>query len=174
VDRNKKIRYRNTLSFLKKHAPPPCRVLDLGTKNEFSEIMIENGYTVINTNGEDLDCDFKNIINQKVDLVTAFEIFEHMLAPYNILKALKTPKLIASVPLNLWFADSYWNENDDWDKHYHEFEPKQFDFLMKKTNWKILNSKKWSPPYQFNLGIRPIIRSFTNRYYIVHCEKKYV
>ena len=35
--------------------------------------MIENGYTVINTNGEDLDCDFKNIINQKVDLVTALK-----------------------------------------------------------------------------------------------------
>ena len=43
MDKNKKIRYQKTLSFLKKHAPPPCKVLDLGTKNEFSDIMIANG-----------------------------------------------------------------------------------------------------------------------------------
>ena len=68
----------------------------------------------------------------KVDCVTAFEIFEHMLAPYNILKALQCKRLIASVPLKLWFASAYWNEHDDWDKHYHEFEVKQFHFLLQK------------------------------------------
>ena len=150
--------------------PPPCKILDLGTENEFSNMMKENGYDVINTNGEDLDIDFNNIVNQKVDLVTAFEIFEHMLAPFNILKSIQAPKLIASVPLKLWFANAYWNAQDDWDKHYHEFEPKQFDFLMKKTNWKILNSEKWPAPYNFKFGIRPLLRPFTNRYYIVHCQ----
>ena len=151
--------------------PPPCRILDLGTANEFSKIMIQHGYDVINTKGEDLDTNFHIITKEKVDLVTAFEIFEHMLAPFNILRSIKAPNLIASVPLKLWFANAYWNEKDDWDKHYHEFEPKQFDFLMQKTNWKILNSKKWPAPYQLKFGVRPLLRSITNRYYIVHCQK---
>ena len=51
-----------------------------------------------------------------LDLITSFEIFEHMLAPFNILRELKTDKLIASVPLKLWFTDAYWNDNNDWDK----------------------------------------------------------
>ena len=170
MDKNKKIRYQKTIAFLKKHMPPPCKILDLGTANEFSKIMTQNGYNVINTNGENLDIDFDNIINQQVDLVTAFEIFEHMLAPFNILRSIKAPKLIASVPLKLWFANAYWNENDEWDKHYHEFEPKQFDFLMQQTDWKILNFEKWPAPYQLKFGIRPLLRSFTNRYYIVHCQ----
>jgi len=170
LDKNKKIRYQKTISFLKKNMPPPCKILDLGTENEFSRMMKENGYDVINTHGEDLDVDFNNIVNQKVDLVTAFEIFEHMLAPFNILKSIQAPKLIASVPLKLWFANAYWNAKDDWDKHYHEFEPKQFDFLIKKTNWKILKSEKWPAPYNCQFGIRPILRSFTNRYYIVYCQ----
>ena len=171
MDKTKKIRYQKTLSFLKKHAPPPCKVLDLGTKNEFSDIMIANGYDVINTKGEDLDTNFQFINQKKVDLVTAFEIFEHMLAPFNILRTLQVPNLITSIPLKLWFANAYWNEKDDWDKHYHEFEPKQFDFLLRKSNWKILHSQKWAPPYQLKLGFRPLLRPFTNRYYIVHCQK---
>ena len=40
----------------------------------------------------------------KVDAVTAFEIFEHLLAPFNVLRQIETLKLVATIPLNLWFA----------------------------------------------------------------------
>ena len=83
--------------------------------------------------GENLDDNFKNVASTPCDCVTAFEIFEHLFAPYNLLKELKADKLVASVPLKLWFAEAYWNEADDWDKHYHEFEKKQFDFLLEKN-----------------------------------------
>ena len=66
-----------------------------------------------------------------------------MLAPFNLLNSIKDKKLIASIPLKLWFANAYWNDEDDWDKHYHEFEPKQFEFLLNRTNWKIVDSEKW-------------------------------
>ena len=95
-----------------------------------------------------------------------------MLAPFNILKEIKTQKLIASVPLKLWFANAYWNEHDDWDKHYHEFEVKQFDFLLQQTGWKIIDSEKWIPKGKIQFGIRPFLRMVTPRYYIVYCEKK--
>ena len=152
--------------------PPPCKILDLGTPNDFSEIMKNAGYEVENTKGENLDIDFKIVSESDADLITAFEIFEHMLAPFNLLNSLKNKKLIASIPLKLWFASAYWKENDDWDKHYHEFEVKQFNFLLEKSGWNIIKYEKWTPYKRFKLGIRPFLRMFTNRYYIVYCERQ--
>ncbi len=48
-------RYQNTLNFLKSVLPAPATILDLGIRNPFTEIMEQNGYTVYNTSGEDLD-----------------------------------------------------------------------------------------------------------------------
>ncbi|MGA9589048.1 MAG: methyltransferase, partial [Salegentibacter sp.] len=79
-------RYRETLKFLMESVPPPAKVLDLGVKNPFSGIMSENGYEVHNTGGEDLDEQTSAVKTRDYEVVTAFEIFEHLLAPYNILK----------------------------------------------------------------------------------------
>ena len=171
LDYCKKIRYQKTLEFVKKHIPISSKILDLGTVNDFSKIMSKAGYTVENTNGENLDIDFKIASNSDADVITAFEIFEHMLAPFNLLNSIKNKKLIASIPLKLWFANAYWNENDDWDKHYHEFEPKQFQLLLKRSNWNIIESEKWKSYNPKKIGIRPILRRFYSRYYIVYCEK---
>ncbi|TFB12715.1 methyltransferase, partial [Microbacterium sp. 3H14] len=96
-----------TLAFLEKVAPPPQKILDLGVKNPFTEIMKDAGYQVNNTKGEDLDVDFTSVQHATAEVVTAFEIFEHLLAPFNILKEIKATKLIASVPLKLWFSSAY-------------------------------------------------------------------
>jgi len=45
-------RYNHTISFLQKSLPPPATILDLGTRNDFSEIMEQYGYTVYNNLGE--------------------------------------------------------------------------------------------------------------------------
>jgi hypothetical protein len=164
-------RINRTLLFLSKHISPNSKVLDLGTTNKLSQRIAAMGHSVINTKGENLDVDYENYINKDVDVVTSFEIFEHMLAPFNILRNLKTDKLITSVPLKLWFSSAYWNEEDDWDKHYHEFEVKQFEFLLQKTGWKIIDSEKWTSGNWSKIGIRPILRNFTPRYYIAYCER---
>jgi hypothetical protein len=164
-------RYAKTISFLEKVASPPLKILDLGTENQFSKVMRNKGYEVYNTKGEDLDINYQVVNDYQVDMVTSFEVFEHMLAPFNILREIKCGKLVASIPLKLWFANAYWNEKDDWDKHYHEFEPKQFDFLLRKTGWKIVASEKWTSANPWKLGIRPFLRNFVPRYYIVYCEK---
>ncbi len=164
-------RYIRTLSFLKKHAPAGSSILDLGTENPFSRIMKEEGYLVRNTQGENLDVDYSGYLNPGVDIVTAFEIFEHMLAPFNILREINVQKMVASVPMKLWFTDAYWNEKDDYDKHYHEFEKKQFDFLLEKTGWVIRDSDTWTSPDWGKVGIRPLLRHFVPRYYIVYCER---
>jgi hypothetical protein len=33
-----------------------------------------------------------------------------------------------------------------WDRHYHEFEDWQLDWLLEKTGWKIIDSQKWTNP----------------------------
>ena len=164
-------RYKKTLAFVNKHIPENSKILDLGTPNPFSAILKEKGFNVTNTNGENLDIEYSKYTNTDADFITSFEIFEHMLAPFNILNELKTDKLIASVPLKLWFASAYWNEKDDWDKHYHEFEIKQFKFLLEKTGWKIKDSEVWTNGNWKQIGFRPFLRHFTPRYYIVYCER---
>ena len=135
------------------------------------EILKNEGFSVQNTKGENLDFDYSAYTDTNADLITSFEIFEHMLAPFNILRELKTDKLIASVPLKLWFTDAYWSDKDDWDKHYHEFEIKQFNFLLKQTGWVVKDFETWTSSDWRKIGIRPILRHFTPRYYIVYCER---
>ena len=163
-------RFKLTLQFLKKHISTSETILDLGIENPFSEIMAAEGYTVKNTKGEDLDEDRTAIENSTADVVTAFEIFEHLLSPYEVLKSIKAKKLVISVPLKLWFSSAYRSKTDEWDRHYHEFEDWQLDWLLEKTGWAIKDRQKWTHPVN-KMGIRPILRRFTNRYYIVYAER---
>jgi len=163
-------RYQNTLNFLKSVLPAPATILDLGVRNPFTEIMEQNGYTVYNTSGEDLDELPEIVKNYNVDAVTAFEIFEHLLSPYAVLKAIEAKKLIITIPLNLWFAKAYRSKTDLRDRHYHEFEDWQFDWLIEKTGWEIKKKEKWASPVN-KLGFRPILRKFTPRFYAVYAEK---
>ncbi|WP_458627586.1 class I SAM-dependent methyltransferase [Winogradskyella sp. PC D3.3] len=163
-------RFKLTLQFLQKHINTSETILDLGVKNPFSEIMISEGFSVKNTTGEDLDENQSAIKNSSAEVVTAFEIFEHLLSPYEILKSIKTNKLVISVPLKLWFAPAYRSKTDMRDRHYHEFEDWQLDWLLEKTGWIIKDRQQWTNPVN-KLGIRPILRRFTPRYYIVYAER---
>nr|WP_299385664.1 methyltransferase [Allomuricauda sp.] len=163
-------RYRNTLQFLQKHISTSETILDLGVENPFSEIMISQGYQVENTTGEDLDIQFDSVNQSTAEVVTAFEIFEHLVAPFNVLREIKANKLVASIPMRLWFSSAYRSKSDPWDRHYHEFEDWQFDWLLEKSGWTIKDSAKWTNPTK-KIGIRPLLRWFTNRYYIVYAER---
>ena len=171
VNRFSKERYGKTLDFIRRTIPNQKRVLDLGVVNPFSDIMKENGYTVFNTSGEDLDFHPEVVESfRDAEFVTALEIFEHMINPMGVLQKLPADKLIASIPLSLWFADAYRSKTDPWDRHYHEFEDWQFDWLLEKSGWKIITSEKWKG-HTSQLGIRPILRKLTPKYYIVYAER---
>jgi hypothetical protein len=163
-------RYQYTLDFLKTHVPESTSILDLGVENPFTKIMKDHGFIVENTKGEDLDLDTSNIEKSEAEVVTAFEIFEHLLSPFTVLKSIKAKKLVASIPMRLWFSPAYQSKTDKWDRHYHEFEDWQFDWLLEKTGWKIKARAKWTNPTN-KIGIRPILRRFTPRYYIIYAER---
>ena len=163
-------RYNKTLDFVKQHISVGEKILDLGITNPLSKLLQKSGFIVANTTGEDLDVDFSAVQNSNAEVVTAFEIFEHLVTPFSILKEIKANKLVASVPLRLWFSTAYRSKTDLRDRHFHEFEDWQLDWLLKKTGWKIKDRAKWSNPVN-KIGIRPILRRFTPRYYIVYAER---
>ncbi|RZN82621.1 MAG: methyltransferase [Winogradskyella sp.] len=163
-------RYKYTLEFLESHISTSETILDLGVENPFTKIMKELGFKVENTKGEDLDFDTSTIENSNATVVTAFEIFEHLLSPLTIMQSIKADKLVASIPMRLWFSPAYRSKTDMWDRHYHEFEDWQFDWLLEKAGWEIKATKKWTNPTK-KIGIRPILRWFTPRYYIVYAER---
>lgn len=164
-------RYKLTSQFIQRHISKDQPILDLGIENPFSLLLKQQGYAVENTKGEDLDDDFSGITSSKAEVATALEIFEHLLAPYNVLRELKTTKLVASVPLRLWFSSAYKSTTDRWDRHYHEFEDWQFDWLLEKSGWEIKDRAKWTNPTK-KIGLRPLLRHFVPRYYIVYAVRK--
>ena len=165
-----KKRYKHTLSFLKDTISEEDKILDLGVQNPFSKILSKEGYNVTNTQGEDLDLETDIVKTQEFDVVTAFEIFEHLVSPFNILKDIQAKKLVASIPLRLWFTPAYKSKTDPWDRHYHEIEDWQFDWLLEKAGWKILKREKFTNPVS-KIGIRPILRKLTPRYYLVYSKR---
>ena len=163
-------RFNITLDFLKKHILTDEIILDLGVPNPFSTIMNDNGYAVKNTKGEDLDNDQSTLQKEDYAVVTAFEIFEHLLNPYTVLENVKCDKILISIPMRLWFSSAYRSKTDKWDRHYHEFEDWQLDWLLEKTGFKIVDSIKFTHPVK-KIGFRPLLRYFTNRYYLVYAIK---
>lgn len=164
-------RYKHTLRFLKNVISKEEKILDLGVPNPFSEILTKEGFQVTNTKGEDLDLQTSVVKTEEFDVVTAFEIFEHLVSPFNVLKDIQAKKLVASVPLKLWFASAYKSKTDEWDRHYHEFEDWQFDWLLEKAGWRIIKREKFTNPVK-KIGIRPILRRITPRYYLVYAVRE--
>ncbi|MEX0770713.1 MAG: hypothetical protein WD035_08270 [Balneolaceae bacterium] len=164
-------RYRLTLEFMEQSLTPPASILDLGAENSFSKILEGKGYTVRNTNF-DLDRSPEKLNRyDEAEICTAFEILEHLLNPLSVLENVPGQRLFASVPLDLWFASAYKNPDDPWDRHFHEFEVWQFDWLLDHSGWEILRWEKWTNPVG-KIGIRPLLRRFYPRWYIVEAVKR--
>lgn len=163
-------RFNITLEFLKKHIKTNETIFDLGVPNPFSKIMKDSGYQVINTDGEDVDENQSALQSKSYDVFTAFEIFEHLLNPYTVLKNVKADKILISIPLRLWFSPAYRSKTDMWDRHYHEFEDWQLDWLLEKAGYKIIDRVKFTHPVK-KLGLRPLLRWITPRYYLIYAER---
>lgn len=165
------LRFNRTLDFIREAGIGSEKILDLGPPNPLSDMLRQNGYNVTNTLPEqDLDEDFSVVADPQYDVVTAFEILEHMVSPYPLLKAISARKLIISVPLSMWFARAYWSDNDPYDRHYHEFEPRQIVMLLEKAGWKVVEERKYTS-YELKPAIRTILRMVTPRHYFLYCTR---
>ncbi|HEX6983249.1 MAG TPA: methyltransferase domain-containing protein [Balneolaceae bacterium] len=164
------VRFKKTIRFIKESEHPPSSILDIGGPNRLSNLMQQGGFDVTNTNF-DLDKKPQSLQKYSSDAITAFEVLEHLVNPLDVLQNVTADRLFASVPLNIWFSKTHYNENDPWDRHFHEFEDWQFDWLLDHAGWKVIRKEKWTSP-SFILGIRPVLRLFVPYYYIVEAVKK--
>ncbi|MFP3860306.1 MAG: hypothetical protein ACLFUW_05745 [Bacteroidales bacterium] len=163
-----KKRYEISKKFLEKHINRNEIILDLGEERGLSYYLKKEGFQLVKTNC-DLDIEYNFVKNYNV--ITAFEIFEHMFAPFNLLN-IASGKLVASVPLRLWFAKEHWTENNPLRCHYHEFSRRQFDLLLHRTGWEIKDKMSFKAFNPYKIGVRPILRKIYPRYYIVYAEKQ--
>ena len=163
-------RYNRTFDFVSETLPPPAKLLDLGTPNALGNFLQEKGFEVTNTAGEDFDLKPEIVALDGFDAVTVFEVLEHLVNPMGVLSEIRAPRLYATIPMRLWFSSAYRSKTDPWDRHYHEFEDWQFDWLLEKSGWKILRRAKWTSP-SIVPGIRPLLRSFTPRHYAIEAVR---
>lgn len=168
-DQAPKLRFQRTLAFMRGSDAVLQTILDLGEPNELSRRIEAEGQEVRNTDF-DLDREPEKLKNLSADAVTAFEILEHLLNPLSVLENLQSERLFATVPLRLWFSRAYRNPDDPWDRHFHEFEDWQFEWLLDHAGWKVVRSEKWTSPTR-RFGLRPLLRRFTPRYYAVEAVK---
>jgi hypothetical protein len=171
MNKTKYFRFRKTENFLNKHLLKNEQILDLGTPNELSDFLKKKGYNITSCYGFDFDLEPEKVNKYDYDTFVAFEVFEHLVSPFSLLRNIKAQKLIITVPLCLWFAKAYRNQNDPYDQHYHEFESWQLDMLVEKAGWNIIAREKWTPPFVFN-GVRSVLRAFTPRFYAVYAERQ--
>lgn len=161
-----------TIEFMKESVAAPATILDIGEPNPLGREMQREGYDVVNTpSNVDLDLKPETVDRYDVEIVTAFEILEHLVSPFPLLNMLPCDRLFATVPLRLWFASAYRNPDDPRDRHYHEFEDWQFDWLLEKAGWTIIRRKKWTNPSK-DVGLRPVLRRFTPRHYAVEAIRE--
>ncbi|MDX1741588.1 MAG: hypothetical protein R3178_09855, partial [Rhodothermales bacterium] len=66
---------------------------------------------------------------------------------------------------------AYRSTSDPWDRHFHEFEDWQFDWLLEKAGWDVVRRSRWPAPTGW-LGLRPLLRRFTDRYYAVEAVRR--
>lgn len=159
-------RYSVTMEYVEKHIPVGAIITDLGGESPLAEMMRREYYDVITTGDVDLD-EMPTFYHN--GYVTSFEVFEHLLNPYAVLKSIKPgTKLLCSVPLNVWFSPEHWLD-DDRKQHYHEFTERQFLKLLRKTGWTVKMSEKRRIVKSF--GLRQLLRIFWPSYLFVYAEK---
>lgn len=166
-----KRRFLKTIEFMGALDLKGKKILNLGPDNPLSQMLVKEGYDIENTAiGQDLDLDFEVVKNPKYEAVIAFEILEHLVSPFPLLKAIAGKQLVISVPLALWFSTAYWDNKDPYNCHYHEFEPRQMKMLLKKAGWNVLKEEKQTSPTR-KIGFRPLLRWITPRHYYVYSER---
>ena len=139
-------------------------VLDLGGDNLMRRILAhELEIEFVGTGEMNLDnfSPTKLIeLTVKAGMCTAFEILEHLVNPYLLLHTLSRAgmPLIATVPLRFPLSKQYWGK-DKYDRHYNEFEPRQFQWLLNEAGYDILHEEYWKLPLNF-VGLRPFLRAF--------------
>lgn len=154
-------RLKRTIELLTPYVDENTKIYDLGPDNLMRRMLANYFGCHIDGSGElDLNYEYADMVPIGYDLITSFEVFEHLFNLYPLLDHLKgfDTKLVASVPLRFPFANQYWTPHYH-DRHYNEFGIEQFRWVLREAGFSIQKEYKWYLPPNLK-GVRPILRSF--------------
>ena len=161
-----KIRWEKTLKFLETNKNIE-NGLDIGGRTDFTE-KLESLYKC-SFNNTAIDLDTESLSGQ-YDIITAFEIIEHLFNPLHFLLQIKsiikkngtlylsTPK---GKPYFLWSKD-----------HFHEMGYERLFSLIDRSGFKIIRKKeiRIQPFYFYLTGFRPILRFIFEKHLILELK----
>ena len=162
-NRHVHIRWEQTLIFLRKDKK--CKIgLDIGDKSPMTEQLEQ--YFNCKFNNTNIDLDFDDLCG-KYEIVTAFEIIEHLFNPLHFLIQVKnilnengtlylsTPK---GKPYFLWSED-----------HYHEMREDRLRALIDRAGFSIIRKKeiRIHPLKFYFTGFRPLLRFFYDKHLLM-------
>jgi SAM-dependent methyltransferase len=162
------IRWEKTLKFINKDYS--CsRGLDLGDRTPFTDKLEDVFGCPFDNTDIDLDVGF---LDGSYDIVTAFEIIEHLFNPLHCLlqvhKVLKdggrlylsTPK---GKPYFLWSKD-----------HFHEMSYGSLEALLKRAGFEIIRQTLFRvrPMWFYFTGIRPLFRGIFEKFWLLELHPK--
>ena len=167
-------RKKKTLELMK--AANIEKAFDLGDDSPMRKYLQENGFHLSNLpGGKDLNkVNFSSNWqweNFSTSTFTAFEVLERIFSPYHLLISAQPEKIICTVPLKIPFVPIHWS-SDKRDRHYHEFEEKQFIWMLEEAGYQVVKKERW---YYTGLpvGIRTILRYLFPSWLAVIAIRKY-
>ena len=140
--------------------------LDIGTPNEFGQAL----GLLHNT----LETDFNFALiapSFDYDLIGAFEVFEHVMNPLNL--AIECRELLADNGVLYISTPRPWFGFLQGKHHFTEYKPDRFIQMLTFAGFKVTRTRKimfWDWSFIF-WGIRPAIRTLTNRTILYECVK---
>lgn len=164
-------RIKETADYVYSQIDTSVPIIDLGTYNSISHTLHHCGYTVTNTHSEDLDIHYQEVHNSTADVMTAFEVLEHMVNPMQVLKSFNGKMIIGSVPIRGWGQYRGNTEQDPHDEHYHEFREWELRKLLNKSGYKIVDIQRKHWPTS-GISIRKILKRIIPSHYLFTAIKK--
>ena len=157
------IRWEKTLAFLNKEKNVNTG-LDIGDRTPFTD-QLEKYFncTFDNTN---IDLDEEHLTG-KYDIITAFEIIEHLFNPLHLLLEIKS---ILNEGGTLYVSTPKWKPYFLWsNEHFHEMGYDRLHSLIDRAGFCIIREKqiRIQPIWFYFTGIRPILRFIFERHLIL-------
>lgn len=162
-------RFRKTVKFI---GNIRGHILDIGERNNLTNYIEDKLNVSCENTKSDLDYSIDYDLEiEKFDVIFCFEVIEHLLNPRlffdNLYKITKDDgKVILSYPSR---PKIFWNNEE----HFHEYDRLRFNYLLKKTGFRIVRKKNIYVKRTPN-GIRPLIRNFIPQTTIYELRKNFM
>ena len=164
--RSNQVRWGKTMAFLAP-AESAIRGLDIGDRTPFTSELESFFGCPFDSTTVDLDVD---ILVGRYDIVTCFEVIEHLFNPLHCLLQIK--KVLASDG-KLYLSTPRYKPHVIWDpQHFHEMSSRSIGGLFDRAGFTILRQKVITNlPWWFYLtGVRPLLRGLFDRIWLFELE----